>query len=75
MAAKSWYWRRLTDTQLEAAAVRWTDLEAVAYYNGQTLVSEKRQTVVDQIMAEIDRRYAQPALFEDREGMHLKVAA
>lgn len=71
MQSKSWHYRRLNDEQLEAAAVRWTDLAGEAYYNHQTKVEEARTTVVCHILDEINRRCAQPPLFEDRPGYGL----
>jgi hypothetical protein len=71
MKAKDWHWRRLTDEQLEAAAVRWTNLAGAAYYQHQEHAEETRSATVLQIIGEIDRRCSEPRLFEDRPGYGL----
>jgi hypothetical protein len=75
MAAQPWQWKRLTDEQLEAAAVHWVDLAGAAYYAHERKSTEARERVVSQIIDEMNRRCAQPRLFEDRPGYGLYGAA
>ena len=71
MAAQHWHWRRLTDEQLEAAAVRWVDRAGAAYYAHERKTEEARARIVGHILDEMNRRCSQPPLFEDRPGYGL----
>jgi hypothetical protein len=75
MAAQHWQWRRLTDEQLEAAAVHWVDEAGAAFYAHDRKSEEARAKIVTQIMDEINRRCATPKLFEERDGYGLYGAA
>jgi hypothetical protein len=64
MQSRSWHWQRLTDEQLEAAAVKWVDRAGAHYYSHQGQSCERLDLVVTHILDEMNKRCHTPRLFE-----------
>lgn len=71
MQSRSWYWRRLTDEQLTAAAEKWSNLAGEAHYAHMHGALASRESILCQILDELRRREQRPTLFEDRPGFYL----
>lgn len=68
MAAQPWQWRRLTDEQLEAAAVHWLDREGEYVMTHEGKLSEPLSRITSQIIDEMNRRCIELRLFEPNGG-------
>jgi hypothetical protein len=75
MGSQAWQWRRLTDEQLEASAVKWVDRAGAAWYSKKGQRSEACDRTVGHILDEMTRRSIQLTMFEERPGYFLQDAS
>ena len=68
MKQSSWMWRRLTDEQLEAAAIKWVDREGAHYMQHGGRESESLGRIVSNVLDEMNRRTVELRLFDERPG-------